>query len=214
ATYIWSVNGVDVQTGSVAPYITLNNLNNNDTIRCKMISSENCVTQAEVVSALVVVTVNALPDVTVSVVNNTLTVPASATHQWYNCGNNNTITGATNATYTATANGDYKVAVTNVAGCTDTSVCINVNSIGIEEASINSVAVSPNPFSTDVTISVPEFSRGYTIEVYNCLGAIVKRTGSLSAIHNLQLADITSGIYFIKISDGTKSFVRRIEKQQ
>lgn len=214
ATYIWSINGVDIQTGSGAPFITLNNLNNNDTIRCKMLSSENCVTQAEVVSAPIVVTVNALPDVTVSVVNNTLTVPASATHQWYNCGNNNTISGATNATYTATANGDYKVAVTNTAGCTDTSVCVNVNSIGIEDATVNTVKVSPNPFSTDVTISVPEFSGGYVIEVYNCIGAIVKRTTGFSAMHTLQLTDITSGIYFIKISNGAKSFVKRIEKQQ
>ena len=55
-----------------------------------------------------------------------LTVPAVAgnLYQWYNGGT--AIAGATNATYTDTLSGSFTVAITNVAGCTDTTATAQV----------------------------------------------------------------------------------------
>lgn len=212
ANYTWSVNGVDILTGSGGPQIDLNNLNNTDTVRCRLTSSESCVTQAAVVSEPVVVTVNALPNVTITTTGNVLSVPVATQYQWIDCNGNAAINGANSATYTATANGDYKVAVTNANGCTDTSVCVNVTSIGIEEASQGIIIIWPNPFTEGITVNAPEFARGFTINVYNTLGAIVKHANSLNATYQLPLSDLTNGLYFIKVSNGHKTFVKRIEK--
>ncbi|HHZ65695.1 MAG TPA: hypothetical protein EYN51_09415, partial [Flavobacteriales bacterium] len=57
---------------------------------------------------------------------------AGANYQWLNCPGMTAITGATNQEYTATANGNYAVIVTN-NGCSDTSACYTVSAVGIIE---------------------------------------------------------------------------------
>ena len=56
----------------------------------------------------------------------------SATYQWLVCPGFTPIVGETNQSFTASANGDYAVAVTE-NGCTDTSACYTVIGIGIQE---------------------------------------------------------------------------------
>src|SRR6185436_18107918 len=89
-----------------------------------------------------VVTVNALPDATISANgpltfcdggNVTLSVPlfTNRTYQWKKGGTN--ISGATSATYIASTGGNYKVAVTNTttscSSTTATSTLITINSV-------------------------------------------------------------------------------------
>lgn len=58
---------------------------------------------------------------------NTLTASETgATYQWINCATNQPISGATAASYTATASGSYKVIITKNS-CVDTSICYLVN---------------------------------------------------------------------------------------
>ena len=63
-------------------------------------------------------------------------VQNGATYQWVDCSNNfGPIPGATNQSYTkATANGSYAVIIT-ANGCTDTSACHNVTTVGINDYS-------------------------------------------------------------------------------
>lgn len=213
ATYVWSVNGVEDLLGSGGPQKSFANLNNNDTVRCKLISSESCVTQAEVLSAPLVVTVAALPDVTITVAGSTLSVPASSAHQWYNCADNSSINGATAATYTATASGDYNVIVTNSAGCVDTSDCVNITVIGVDDITAELVSVYPNPFTDNIMISAPGFSKGFTVQVYNNLGEIIKQANSTTSTYAIQLNELVNGLYFVKVSNHQNSFVKRINKQ-
>lgn len=76
---------------------------------------------------------NAAPAATITAVGTILTADqAGATYQWIDCANSSAISGATNQSYTATANGNYAVEVT-VAGCSTVSACELIDFIGISE---------------------------------------------------------------------------------
>jgi hypothetical protein len=58
---------------------------------------------------------------------------ADVQYNWVDCNNNfQSVLGETNQSFVATSNGDYAVIV-NQNGCVDTSDCITINSVGINE---------------------------------------------------------------------------------
>ncbi len=140
-------------------------------------------------------------DAGVTVNDPTITANATgATYQWIDCNNaNSIITGETNASYTATANGDYAVIVTQNT-CTDTSACVNINSVEVIENSIVSgLEIYPNPTSGVLTI---EFQKDYSsieVGVTNILGEYTETYHFRST----DKAEITitgaKGFYFVKI---------------
>lgn len=74
-------------------------------------------------NATQVVTVHALPTVTISISGNVLTSSATSGNQWYH--NGIPIPGATGQIYTATQQGDYDVVITDGNGCEGISNTIN-----------------------------------------------------------------------------------------
>ncbi len=79
--------------------------------------------------------------------------PATVTYQWIDCATNTAIPGETSATFVATANGNYAVIVQTPNGCSDTSACANINSVGLEELNTSaSINVYPNPATTNVHV--------------------------------------------------------------
>jgi hypothetical protein len=95
-------------------------------------------------------TVNPAIDVTTTL--NSITITANqgaATYQWIDCNNGNQpIAGATGQSFTATANGNYAVIITQNA-CSDTSVCVLILSVGTNSLSlIQAVNIYPNPSAT------------------------------------------------------------------
>ena len=65
-------------------------------------------------------------------------------YQWINCDSNTPIVGATNANYTATANGSYAVIVTDGI-CSDTSDCAEVTTVSTNTLVIDNLKLFPNP---------------------------------------------------------------------
>ncbi|MCH7535029.1 MAG: SBBP repeat-containing protein, partial [Bacteroidetes bacterium] len=87
------------------------------------------------------------PNVTVTITDPSITANATgASYQWLDCTNGYAIvSGETAQSFTASANGDYAVEVTT-SGCTDTSVCITIFTVNIEENTLlNSASIFPNP---------------------------------------------------------------------
>lgn len=75
-----------------------------------------------------VITYNSCPvDLTTSVAGTTITSNATGvSYQWIDCSTGTHLSGETNASYTASATGDYAVILDN-GTCTDTSDCVNIN---------------------------------------------------------------------------------------
>lgn len=81
----------------------------------------------------------------------------NALYQWLLCPSLTVIPGATSVNYTPTINGEYAVIVTLANGCSDTSQCVSVGDLSVDEFDNNLVQVYPNPsdgsFSFDMPIS-------------------------------------------------------------
>lgn len=90
-------------------------------------------------------------DISTSVNGITITAGnGSASYQWIDCSNNQPIVGATSQVYVATSNGDYAVIITD-APCSDTSACVTITDVSLDDLEITSLSLFPNP-TTDVFI--------------------------------------------------------------
>jgi hypothetical protein len=136
-------------------------------------------------------------DNSVSVNQTTLTANSTAaTYQWIDCATMNWISGATSQSYTASANGQYAVIVTE-NGCTDTSTCVTINTIGIDELHVNSITFYPNP-TLDGMISIQTDLSIKSIEMRDMLGRLVEAKTELEA-KTIDASMLNPGTYVIRV---------------
>ena len=121
---------------------------------------------------------------------------------WLNCQDNTSIISATLQSYSPSANGQFAVIVTQ-NGCTDTSTCFNVNTVGIDEQNQNAFTLYPNPANDNITI---EANNGSVVVIYDALGNQVFSTTTLNAKTEIDLRNFANGIYFVRvISDNNEA---------
>ncbi len=125
------------------------------------------------------------------------------TYQWINCEGNTPIVGATNANYTATANGSYAVIV-NDGPCTDTSACAVVTTVSTNTLIIDNLKLYPNP-TRDGFFNVTFDGVINSITVLDMLGREIPvevdtKSGSVNA------STLNNGRYIVRIdtNKGTK----------
>lgn len=118
------------------------------------------------------------------------------TYQWIDCDNGNSpIVGETSQSFTATANGNYAVILDN-GDCADTSACVLIAGIGIDEEAATTIKMYPNPSNGVVTI---EFNVDVqAIEILDVNGRLVEQVviQNQSAL-SIELPD-AKGTYFVK----------------
>jgi hypothetical protein len=139
-------------------------------------------------------------------------VQAGAAYQWINCNGNTAIAGAVNNSYTATVNGSYAVVI-STNGCSDTSACHTINSVGIAEQSNNSLLnIYPSPVSDDLIIEMP-LTKNVHISIYNMTGE--KITDNYYTSFQKIKMDTRSwkgGVYYLQCQSGDKLIVNKILK--
>lgn len=136
-----------------------------------------------------------------------------ATYQWINCASLSAIAGETNQSFNATTNGDYAVVVT-FNGCADTSVCVNVSSIGvgIEEFGSNA-KVYPNPTNGEFTIDLGTSHNSVQVSISDMSGKVISNQEYFQKqIINLNIEGV-EGVYIVKIKSATATGVVRIIKE-
>ena len=147
----------------------------------------------------VTLTIENVIDVSTTTSGLTITANATgATYNWIDCSTGNSIVPSeTGTNLTATANGDYAVVVT-VGNCSDTSACVNINTVGINNHQnlINNINIYPNPAINKLTIENGNLKIN-NISILNLTGEIVKTTTVNTNI--IDVSNLTQGIYFLQI---------------
>ncbi|MFM2037311.1 MAG: hypothetical protein RL432_250 [Bacteroidota bacterium] len=151
------------------------------------------------------------PIVTLSNVTNLTTPPqGNATYQWFQCSDNLPIANAVNNTFIASSNGLYGVIVSNGCG-SDTSQCVNVSSIGLNELT-NQMIIFPNPTSETIEIRMDYTELQYSM--YKILDAQYReiKTGKLDSQNGkmlINIGTIASGNYNLVIEGvGVFNFIK------
>ena len=160
----------------------------------------------------ITITEPAAIDITTITSNETITANAtSMTYQWIDCNNLNTaISGETNQSYTASANGSYAVVISD-GTCSDTSTCVSINSVGLNShlvISNSELIIYPNPSSGKFAIA--GLSIGSKIEVYNAIGEVILRMQTTEEKTIIDLQNKANGVYFIKSNN---QYTHKLVKQ-
>jgi PKD repeat protein len=138
----------------------------------------------------------------------------NATYQWINCANNTPIAGATSSSFTPTANGSYAVIVTQ-NGCSDTSACETISTVGIEQMTAADVmTVYPNPSKGVFALFDHQSAlSGELVTVTNVLGETVYSTNITGNKTEINLTSAQDGIYFVSIDSDFGKLVTKIIKE-
>jgi len=163
-------------------------------------------------------TINPLPTATATDNGNgtgTLVASTGTSYQWIDCATNAPIIGATSQTYVAPINGSYAVIVTNSSNCSATSSCVVVNYLSVEENTL-SFNVYPNPTTGAVNIAIDQTTANYNVTVEDMNGRLVANFGSIingNGLYTIDLSNVITGVYFIKLRNEFEERTVRIIKQ-
>lgn len=139
-------------------------------------------------------------------------------YQWYN--NGSLISGATSASYIATASGSYTVAVTAAGGCNPSSSAYVYNKPnGIAEtAGIRALQVYPVPMGNNLYVS---FSTQSATEVSVLLtdqqGRTIQQLETAAAggafSHSFEVSALAPGIYLLKVQSNGAAATTKLIKE-
>jgi hypothetical protein len=152
--------------------------------------------------------------VTVTILNSNVTqsgitltaAQSGANYTWVDCNNGNQpIAGASGQSFTPTANGNYAVVIT-VNGCSDTSACVAITTVGLEEDKVEMLNIQPNPTSGMLMITVSQ----PTNAVVSAANGTVITTLKLEGETVLDATQFATGIYYLRTSEGqTVKFIKQ-----
>jgi len=155
-------------------------------------------------------------DLTVTVDGTTLIANATGVdYQWIDCSTNEVIPGATDQAFEPTESGSYAVEITDVdSNCVGVSECVEVTILGTNDFDIaGSITVYPNPVRNILNVDFTTSRSSVTIQIANMAGQIVKQqTFNQTERFDMSVADLSSGVYIVKIDFDTNVFVTKIIK--
>lgn len=134
----------------------------------------------------------------------------ASTYQWLDCNNGYAVlVGETNQTYTVNVNGSYAVELTQ-NGCVDTSTCIVVENIGLNDFTINeTLLVYPNPSNDGIfTIKFP-IENIQEVIILDALGRVVK-TSTTSDLGIIDGSMLATGSYTLLVRSNQQTFRKQL----
>ena len=155
----------------------------------------NSVTQTQnvTIQQINVNTTFASDGITIVSSNNT----PGVTYQWLDCNADTLMTGATNKNFTPTYSSDFAVIVTQ-DGCTDTSACVTITEVSIDELKFEAFTMYPNPTQTGMfTINLDAELK--EVSVIDMLGRKVIVGTDLDA-KTIDGSALMNGAYIVRIT--------------
>lgn len=120
----------------------------------------------------------------------------NASYQWLDCNNGfAALPGDTLQTFTPILNGDYAVGI-YVSGCADTSACMHIGNVSIEEIEGSTIKLYPNPNSGKFMLDLGNL-KATEVKILNCMGQEIWVVREINSQYfNLELKP---GVYFLLI---------------
>jgi hypothetical protein len=160
-------------------------------------------------SALVVTTKTTPSTPSISQAGMVLTSSSTANNQWYL--NGVLIAGATNRTYTATANGSYTVVVTSNGCSSAASAAVTITSLGVnDELNTLKATISPNPSTGLFQVELPK-GQAYEMLVTDLTGKVILSGKTADSKTVLDLNGKAKGVYLLKLVSEGKTTTRKLE---
>jgi len=151
-----------------------------------------------------------ITNIDTTVTQNGLTIIAnqdSAQYQWYDCNNNQMITGAVNQSFTATASGNYYVLI-NQAGCSASSAC---TAISISSSKLDSdlgINIYPNPNNGNFNIDLRNNQEVPIFSLFNVAGQEILATYTLNNGQINVRFDAAAGMYYLKSGNSVFKIIK------
>ena len=138
---------------------------------------------------------------------------AGATYQWLDCSDMSLFSGATNQSYTATANGDYAVIV-SANGCTDTSACLTVSGLSLTEEDFgNDLRLFPNPTNGNFSVDLGANYQDIEFSLRDLSGRLIQTNYfDGGQLFELKLNE-SAGVYLLQIDSAGKLATIRLVKE-
>ncbi len=161
-------------------------------------------------------TVGGLIDVDNGITQTVTTLTAnqtSASYQWINCDTGLPISGATSQSYIPTVNGSYAVEITS-GSCTELSQCIELSTLGLDAFLASEVSIFPNPVKTNLNVVISNNTEAIALDLFDVSGKLISQKRITNEENMfLQMKNMSSGIYFLKVSSSEKSGTYKIVKE-
>ncbi len=158
---------------------------------------------------------NPLPIVNATVQLNAQSIYAADTtsenYSWYNCDTKQLIPNENGFSFTPTETGNYAL-IASTGSCIDTSECINVLIVNVEETKTNpSFSIYPNPSGGIYTIKFDPTSL-VDLKVFDCLGRLIF-TKSNSSDRKIDLSNFEDGVYILELKSNDELYKIRLIKK-
>ena len=135
-----------------------------------------------------------------------------ANYQWIDCDTKQEIVGANQSQFSPTYNGNFALVV-GTNGCTDTSGCHTISTVGIEESQFSKhVSVFPNPSNGVFNIELPCSIAKWDIQVTDLSGKLVYFNSVINSSNTSFELD-KSGYFIIEIIGENEIFRTSILKR-
>ena len=165
-----------------------------------------------------ILTINAANAGTINVSGITLTSTATGVkYKWVDCNNNfSFLLKDTMQSFTPLRNGSYACWVTTPDGCKDTTACISINSVSLDEYAVteNDINIFPNPASDFVNIEILNQNSEEEVEVrlFDTKGTLVY-SENVSSNNNKVTFDVSKlaeGVYTVTVFNDFFSTSKKI----
>lgn len=137
---------------------------------------------------------------------------SNATYQWLDCANLTPVVGEIDQFFTPSVNGNYAVEITQ-NGCIDTSECVAINSIHINEF-ISNFRIYPNPSSSVFNIVFNKEIKDIEWVVTDIQGQTIQTKRIKHARHTIvDLEQLPPGVYFLLLNTNNARQVIKLIRQ-
>ena len=135
------------------------------------------------------------------------------TYQWLDCDVfKNPVVGATNQTFSPGVAGSFAVRV-NAGECNVESICQETWPTGIQNINDKlGVSIYPNPVDYELQIDKGE-NKKLNIEITDYSGRVVYSKQAISKITKVNMSELSSGVYFVKMSNDNGSHIEKVVKK-